>query len=600
MGVRSRATAAVVLILVLGACAGCAGSGQPPGASGGSASGSTGPGAPAEPETGPFPSPEQLEELGDSPFPESIFALDVETVDRWALAGPFPEQVGALPRSASDRWETLLEEAARRRAGLLLPTEGMRCAARELGRFYLAHRARPTESLQRFIMARCRVAVGTLGMGWLANDVPEELSDAELFGHWEAAVREMLEKRLGGGPRTAGIWFGREGGHVVVMVASGVRDLRIEPFSPFVAEDGRLEIRGEALLPVSSVSGVVNRGRFGFSRCEPVGEPRLPRFHLACEVDRSDPSTVVSINLHRPDSLIGQTGMTALVWPGERTRDEYQRPDYGHPWPVVGPEEVPSGFAELLNQVRREAGLRSLELDTGQSELAAELAPHFFGALLEQQTATADLIVLGMMAGWYVDGLVQSGHVTSAWVLRSADVTDLLSVALEYPNGRETLLAADVERLAVGPVLAGPKGKQTLAAVFGTYALFSQQAHAGLVERVYARLDAERARRGRGPVERLDEVAPFCHRAASQVQAGEQPADVMSALLRDSADQLRRSVAGWVVEVRDFDAIEFPREYLEDRSLGVAAAVGYRRGEGEPWGRYVVLLVVADPEARGV
>ena len=44
---------------------------------------------------------------------------------------------------------------------------------------------------------------------------------------------------------------------------------------------------------------------------------------------------------------------------------------------------------------------------------------------------------------------------------------------------------------------------------------------------------------------------------------------------------------------------EFPKEYLEDPSLEVAVAVGHRKRAGEPWGRYVVLLVVAEPKSRG-
>ena len=52
---------------------------------------------PPESARSPFPTPEALEELGDSPEPVEIFSLDVHPVDEWTLAGPFPEKVGALP-----------------------------------------------------------------------------------------------------------------------------------------------------------------------------------------------------------------------------------------------------------------------------------------------------------------------------------------------------------------------------------------------------------------------------------------------------------------------------------------------------------------------
>ncbi len=73
----------------------------------------------------------------------------------------------------------------------------------------------------------------------------------------------------------------------------------------------------------------------------------------------------------------------------------------------------------------------------------------------------------------------------------------------------------------------------------------------------------------------------------------------MSALLHRSADALRRPVAGWLAEVRDIDELEFPQQYLDDPSLSVAVAVSQRQLEGEPWGRYVVLVVVAGPDGRG-
>ena len=47
------------------------------------------------------------------------------------------------------------------------------------------------------------------------------------------------------------------------------------------------------------------------------------------------------------------------------------------------------------------------------------------------------------------------------------------------------------------------------------------------------------------------------------------------------------------------DDIEFPTEYLSSPTLRVAVSVGHRKLEGEPWGHYVVLLVVSDPEAWG-
>jgi hypothetical protein len=232
--------------------------------------------------------------------------------------------------------------------------------------------------------------------------------------------------------------------------------------------------------------------------------------------------------------------------------------------------------------------------------VASELAPHFFAAMFDQAPGmNADLVVLGMIAGWGVEGIVESGHFSAAWIINDTDMGRLLSNALEYPVSREALLAPDIERVAVGSLLEQGDAGKALAAVFGTYSLFSASSHGQIAERVYEKLERDRKGGGQGPAERLDSLAGLCQRAAGAVEAGGDPADAMNVLLRDSVDVLRAPVSGWVAEVSDLDAIEFPSEYLTSPTLRVAVAVSHKKREGEPWGRYIVMLVVSDPEAWG-
>jgi hypothetical protein len=58
-------------------------------------------------------------------------------------------------------------------------------------------------------------------------------------------------------------------------------------------------------------------------------------------------------------------------------------------------------------------------------------------------------------------------------------------------------------------------------------------------------------------------------------------------------------VSGWIAEVRDIDDLQIPVEYVSRPELGLAVSVTHKREEGEPWGRYVVMLVVADPAGFG-
>lgn len=561
-------------------------------------------GEPAPPEAPPtrrpggFPTPEELDQLGEKPTPENLFNLDVRPVDEWPLAGPFPKQVGATPWTAQDPWNGLLAEVTEQRAGLVVPTEAMHCMARELGRFFLAHRGRPTESLRRFIMSRCHATVADVGFGYV-DGAAAGYTEEQLFSHWHEAVRSNILHSVQGGPRTIGVWFGQQGGHAVVLVAFGRRELRVEPFSPF-ASDGKLEIRGELLRPAVNVSALVNRGRFGVADCEPSKDAVPPRFHFVCELDPKDRAASISITLTPPERLLARAGISVLAWPGVETVDVYRAPSYAKAQPVSDPAAVPGEFVRLLNEVRKKAGLEPVELDAAQSQAASRLAPHFFAALFERAPEfTADLVVLGMIAGWGVDGIVESGHFSAAWVMHSNDLGLLLSTALEYPVSRGALLAADIDRVAVGSMLETGAGSQALAAVFGTYALFSQETHQEIAGRVYDKLERDRGKGGLGPAGRLDPIEALCQRAASAVRAGQDPADAMNVLLRNSVDVLRAPVSGWVAEVRDLELLEFPQEYLTSPTLRVAVAVSHTKRQGEPWGRYVVMLVVSDPEAWG-
>jgi hypothetical protein len=209
------------------------------------------------------------------------------------------------------------------------------------------------------------------------------------------------------------------------------------------------------------------------------------------------------------------------------------------------------------------------------------------------------MVILGMLAGWSVDGIVQSGHFTASWVLRSTDLQRLLSASLEEPGGREALLAAEIDRIAVGPLVETAAGHESIAAIFGSYALFSEEDHAASVSAVLEKLGSERAQRGLGPPSPLEEVGPLCSEAASRVASGETPRDVMRDLLGDTVEILQRPATGWITEVRDLDELRFPEEYLTRPTLGLALAISHREEPGEPWGRWVVMVVVADSEGHG-
>jgi hypothetical protein len=588
---RPREAAAAALIALLLALQGCAGSSKPP------PPGADGAGTPSG--ESPFPSARELESLADTLAPDALQNLGALDVESWDLVGPFPDHIEVAPDASDTTWDSLLAEEARRRPGLVLPTEAMRCVAREIGHFYLVHRARPGAGLQRYIASRCNASVAKFRIGTIHAELPESVSEAVIFERWRESVASRLRSLTTGGACTAGIWFGRRGDRAVAMAAVGTRRVHVDPVAAVPDADGRFALTGEVLAPVAEVSAIVTRGRFGFARCTQDPGIALPRFAFACEVDPADESAKASVSYVPPGRLLGEVGLNALVWPSGRRSAHYSRPSYSEQRTVDNAVAARSWFVQALNDVRHEAGLEPLVEADAQSAIASELAPHFFAAMFgETPGSMADIVTLGMIAGWSVEGILQTGHFTAAWVTQTNDVNRLLSEALDTPVGREVLLARDVEKIAIGAVVGTDSENPTLAAVLGTYALFSESAHAANAEKVYERFQAARAKRGLRAARRLETIEPLSMEAAGMVQAGVEPREALDDLLQSSVDALQVPVNGWIAQVSDLEDLEFPEDFLSRPSLGIAVGVSYHQPEDEPWGRYVVMLVAAEPRSH--
>jgi hypothetical protein len=411
----------------------------------------------------------------------------------------------------------------------------------------------------------------------------------------------MIADQLVGGPMTAGVWFGRSEDRVIALVVSGTRAVRLEPADTVLGEDHRVVIRGESLRPVEAVGALMNHGRYGTTRCEPEPGVDLPRFHFVCEANPNDTSAWLVLDVRPTGRLLGRSAANLLVWPTGETDNVYRRPSFADADPVESEDAAVQGFVTMLNSVRGSAELPELTLDMAQSETATELAPHFFSAWFdESRGAVADLVALGMMAGWDVDGIVQQSRMSGSWVPQSDDLAVLLATALEYPTSREVLLSPDANRIAIGPLLERDGEYTAIAAIFSTYSLFSEEDHDANVQRVFRKLREARQERGRRAPQHLLDVAQLSILAASDVQTGADPEDSLGNLLQASAEILQRPVQGWVAQVSDLESLEFPEDFLTDHQIGVAIGVSYFKPEGEAWGRYVVMMVVASPRRHQV
>ncbi|HEX5066700.1 MAG TPA: hypothetical protein VFY49_11335 [Myxococcota bacterium] len=597
------------LLCVVLACAGQGGSGGGSGApspakSGAPDAGSGEGGSAAGAATG-FPDQKALDELLEQPLPqESALANRFRDLNEWELAGPFPESVGPAPRPGGNALDPVVGDFVAARAGLVVATASMDCYAREIGRFLVAERGMPAEALQRFAAGRC--AVGTsppriAAFGWTGTG---NLDEAGAVAKLRAEMDQRLRDSVVGGPLELGVWLHAGDGRVDVVVASGEREVRIDPVATVPGADGRVELRGELIARADWIGGAVTRGRYAWAECEADESVKLPRFHLTCAVDAADPTAWISLEYRPPERLLTNVALGVLVRPQGGDERWFRRFAYAPARDVADAAALPAALTEVLNGVRASAGLRPLTLDTAQSQVAERMAPYYFAALLgEAPQSIAELIALGMLAGWKVDGIVQDGEFAWAWVVESVDVSRLLSDALEYPGARSALLSKEAERIAVGPLVetAGAETKTAYVGIIAsTYVLFSESAHRRDALHVHDRIREARAAKGLAAPGTLDDARPLTVEAATRVQAGEDPRDVLEDLIQSGAEVLKRPVVGWMAETQDLDTLVFPDDFVSREQIDVAVAVPVRRPEGEAWGRYVVLLLAAEPPARSL
>jgi hypothetical protein len=516
-------------------------------------------------------------------------------VDAWELDGPFPARLGDEPITEPHVFEELLLETVQRRPGLLLASQAMRCAAREFAHFFLDQGKLPGPGLQRFVMGRC----GATGMGpqfgYYAGPVPGDASDAEVVEAWRELGTDLVHRFLGSGARTAGIWLARRDEQAVWLLVSASRRARLEPTSTSAGTDGWLRLQGEVLSPTEALLAQVNQGRYGVADCELDPSVRLPRFSVACPVAPDDESSWVALLARAPGRLLADSALQVLSVPDGSAARSYRRKSYGLQGTVGDPGEFAPALVRQLNRIRGELGRGPVTLAPQQSETARELAPLYFGAAYGSVAPTvADLVALGLMAGYEVPGLIREAGVAGALSLDDASLDRWLAEAFEQPGMRHVLLQANRSQLAVGSIQSPEHGY--LAALIATYALYEHQDPRAERERFYERLARERGARSLTPLDRDAQIEDLAARHVASVARGAMgPDQALGDLLQEASSVLGTGVKGWYLEAHGEEEVPLPDELVDATSDRIGAAVGAYQPSGWPWGRSLTLVVLAEP-----
>lgn len=266
---------------------------------------------------------------------------------------------------------------------------------------------------------------------------------------------------------------------------------------------------------------------------------------------------------------------------------------YSTPRVVGDPAQFAAAFTEELNGVRTQAGLPPVSLEGPQSATATRVAPHYFAALAgKHEERVADVVALGLLAGWEVEGGdIRSGSFASVAVPETDDLAVLLGSTLEDPVGRFALLDPESSRLAIGSVHETSEETPVLGAVVTSYELFADGTERADAEALLALLTRERRKRELPEPYRLVSVWNAAIDSALEVRHGTSPDDALEALVETSVQTLSQELMSWYGETSELGDFEFPAELLDAPRLGVAIGVSRHKGAGEAWARYVVLVV---------
>lgn len=598
-GRAGRGCARVVLAVLAAILAACAG-------------GSTGPGSAVSPrqrsqaspppakESSPFPSRGEIESLAKRPAPKAMFQADYASVARWRLEGPFPERIGEEPIQHPDAWEKLLLDAVAQRAGLVVASKSMRCVARQLGLFFLAHHAYPDQSLQQTILGRCGATAISVEMGYLHGDVPAQTPESAVLRQWHGGTIDLLHKYLGAGPRAVGLWFGRRGGKAVLMLASAVRHVRVDPVSAVPGHDGAIHLSGEVLTPTESLDAMINHGDYGFADCKRDPSVKLPRFALSCPTQHDDAEEWISLTARAPGRILENPVLRVLARPSAAAAVDYRRPSAGRSVAIALPKDFAPKLVSELNRLRARVHAQPLTLETRESEVANRVAPLYFGAYEGTvDPSYGDVVALGLMAGWDVQGPIRRAAMGGTLVLNTNDLAIWLGDALTKPWLRAALLAPACSRIAAGPVLPEKKAKEKghheqpfLGGVVSTYTLYGKENWAAERRAFYARVDRQLASHKAPALRRDPQTEAAADVLMAQVRKGSlSPHEALSQLLNEITARLGVQTHGWTLEGSSTEDVPLPDALFSGGVHRLAAAVGYTRPAGSPWARMVVLLV---------
>jgi hypothetical protein len=531
-----------------------------------------------------FPSQAELENVAEE-HAEVLPTLETIEVESWQLTSAVPAADAEYPMETS--YDQILKDLVARQGGRVKLSPELACAARESARFYVEHGAYPTRGVESYLTARCGSTLPATSFGVLGGPADDALPEERVHGTLKAKFGDLAQQQLPRGLGEIGAGYARGKGRATVVVYSGLQRARLDGFSPLIAGSHAV-LEGE--VPKDAVFGIglVNQGPNAVALCEPDRSVRAPRFRFACPVRESDATTRIELATRKSGQMLLTPALSLMVRRSEEAGLVYRPTLYGSAEPTADAATFQNGLLEGLNQARSSAGLPSLALETQQSKTNGRLAPHWFQAAYGGNEAQVELVALGLMAGWEVQGTIRSGGIYSGALATSRSPGRWLSQAMESPLARWVLLEPEAARVAIG---ANRFAKSGILALVTTYSFFESSDHAKDEDAVFEELSrARKARklppptRARKPAALVAALNDISTNAATTEEAMTETVSTVSATEQ-------RSVSGWILETSDLKQMSWSEEMFAPGPLEVSIGVTHYKADGAAWGQYAVLIV---------
>ena len=532
-----------------------------------------------------FPTPSELRAFAHEPSDDHA-ALEVAADQRWQIQEDALVTGDGYPEA--DDWDALTLAAVHEHGNVRAAPE-LRCAAREVARFFVQRGAYPEETLREFLVERCGSSAAQTRVSVVSAALGEEADLPRVTAELRIKAKGLLADAMAGPAADVALAFAWSPERAVVVALSAPRSVALSP--PVEIEDGAaLSVEGQLLVPSAFVDGWVTLGSFDAGLCEADSGLALPRFRLRCPLLTSDPWARVEIVIGNRETASNHV-VARVLWPGQaRAARDYESSPAA---PVASAHSSAAWRTALIDGInarRRALGRSALKFEAAQSAQNEALSARYSAALRSGESTTPGIIERGLLAGWNVRGTIRNAAFCALSSETALSPERLLADGLRSPLTRGALLGTVVERVAIGVGSATTRGR---SALITTYGLFGSPEHEADEQAVYARLTELQRANGFAPSERIGSdpaLKDALSRVAARTQSSEQALEY--AITSIGADVGTR-VFGTVLESSDLRHLTLPERFVR-RSGPIELGITHYRARGAAWGQYVLMLIALE------